>query len=72
MITIWKKKNKDGSPKVCKFCKQPVWWHTLEGRWYEPDGNTLHVTNCELRQQHFRDLAADTAQQQRNRRLSDL
>ena len=65
MDYYFKKVNKDGKPKTCKFCHAEVWWHELEGRWYEVGGKTLHVENCELRREHFRLAALDAAESRR-------
>lgn len=69
MGDVFKKVNvMDGSPKTCKFCHREVWWHTIEGRWYDPGGTTLHVDSCKLRKEHFHDRAMDNAEQARTRR----
>jgi hypothetical protein len=65
---MFKTTNNDGSKKTCKFCHKPIWWHRFESRWYDPGGETLHVENCELRQEHFRHAALDAAEQRRQKR----
>ena len=60
--------NKDGSPKTCKFCHQPVWWHRFESRWYDVGGESLHVESCKLRQDHFRQYALDLAESKRQQK----
>ena len=66
MTDLFKKVNvKDGKPKTCKFCHAEVWWHSLEGRWYEVGGETLHVENCELRREHFKNEAMNAAESRR-------
>jgi hypothetical protein len=63
---MWKKTNvKDGSPKTCKFCHSEVWWNVIEGRWYDVGGKTLHVENCELRREHFKNEAMNAAESRR-------
>ena len=64
----FKTRNKDGTRKECKFCHQHVWWEKAEGRWYDPDGITLHVETCELRREHFHNQAMDAAEQRRQTR----
>jgi len=65
-MSVWKKTNaKDGSPKTCKFCHSEVWWHVIESRWYEVGGESLHVDNCELRREHFKNESAIAAESRR-------
>ena len=61
----FKKTNANGTPKTCKFCGAPTWWETVECRWYNPDGITLHVTTCERRQQHYHNVAMDRTEGKR-------
>ena len=63
--TRWKKTNQDGTPKTCKFCHCEVWWDTGKRRWYNTDGETLHVETCELRKQHYHNAAMDAAETRR-------
>lgn len=68
MISDFKKTNaKDGTPKTCKFCHAEVWWHTLECRWYDVGGETLHVENCERRRQYYQNEAAINAENRRRK-----
>lgn len=68
MVDVFKKVNvKDGKPKTCKFCNAEVWWHTIEGRWYDVGGETLHVENCERRQEHYHNEAMTNAETRRQR-----
>lgn len=67
-IRVFKTTNTDGSAKTCKFCHKPVWWHRIEGRWYDPGGETLHVESCELRREHFHSQALDAAESRRAKR----
>lgn len=63
---VWNKTNKkDGSPKTCKFCHAQVWWHSVEGRWYDVGGESLHVENCELRREYYKNEAAISAESRR-------
>ena len=62
---FFKKTNADGSPKLCKFCREPVWWNNSENRWYDVGGQTLHVDNCERAKTHYRNAALDRAEAQR-------
>lgn len=59
---------RDGKPKTCKFCKQPVWWHRFESRWYDVGGEKLHVESCALRRKYFKNESLDREEQQRQRR----
>ena len=69
MSDVFKKVNvKDGSPKTCKFCHKPVWWHVLENRWYDPGGETLHVDNCERSKAFYHDRAMNIAEARRGNR----
>jgi len=64
----FKKANKDGTPKTCKFCHKEVWWDTIDCRWYDVGGETLHVENCLLRQEHFHNEAMNAAEVRRQGR----
>lgn len=67
-MNVFKKVNvKDGKPKTCKFCHAEVWWHSIEGRWYNVGGESLHVDSCPLRQEHYKNKALDSAEVRRNR-----
>lgn len=65
---MFKKTNQDGTPKQCKFCHQNVWWHVIEGRWYDIGGEKLHVDSCPLRAEHFRHKALDRAESRRKQK----
>ena len=65
MSSVFRKSNKDGQPKTCKFCRQHVWWHVVERRWYDVGGETLHVDNCERRKKHYHNEAMNAAESQR-------
>lgn len=67
---IFKTTNPDGSNKTCKFCHAEVWWHKIEGRWYNPGGEQLHVETCELRREHFHNQAMDAAESKRQSRTT--
>ena len=63
--TFAKVNKKDGKPKTCKFCHAEGWWHNAEGRWYDVGGETLHVENCELRREYYKNEAAISAESRR-------
>jgi hypothetical protein len=65
---MFAKTNKDGTPKRCKFCHEEVWWHGVSARWYNTDGETLHVETCPRRAKHYHDRAMDGAESRRQRR----
>ena len=59
--------NGNGTPKTCKFCRKPVWWHKDENRWYDPGGEKYHVDSCPRRKKHFHDRAMDAAETRRQK-----
>ena len=59
---------KDGTANTCKFCGQHVWWHKIEGRWYEPGGADLHSPNCQRSTDHYRHKSLDSAEKARQAR----
>jgi len=65
MSDDFKKTNAKGKPLTCKFCHAEVWWHTIEGRWYDVGGEALHIENCELRREHYKREAASSAESRR-------
>ena len=65
---LFKKSNKDGQSKTCKFCRQHVWWHIFNRRWYDVGGESLHVDNCPRRKKHYHDEAMDAAESRRQQR----
>ncbi len=65
MADVFKKSNKDGQLKTCKFCRQPVWWHSILGRWYDVGGESLHINNCERRKKHHHNESMNAAESRR-------
>jgi len=71
MSDVFQKVNvKDGKPKTCKFCHAEVWWHSIERRWYDIGGETLHVENCGRCREHYRNEAILNAETRRRQRTS--
>lgn len=58
---------KDGQPKKCKFCGEHVWWDWMEGRWYNPGGEQLHVETCQRSQEHYHNEAMTNAETKRSK-----
>lgn len=65
---IFNKVKADGSPLLCKFCKNPVWYHKINSSPYEVGGKELHVDNCPARRTHYKNLAFDGAELDRGKR----
>lgn len=55
-------------PMNCKFCHKPVSYDDQNKRFYEVDSNQLHVENCELRRQFFKEQAARRSENKRQTR----
>lgn len=67
-MELFKKTNANGTPKTCRFCHAPVWWHLIECRWYDVDGLVLHVENCQLGAEFYHGQNLDTAETKRSRK----
>lgn len=63
-----KKTNSKGQPLTCKFCHSEVWLDENDRRYYDVGGETLHVENCDLRKQFFKNRAAENAENRRQGR----
>ena len=68
MTPIFLEVHEDGTPITCKFCHKQIWWDKLGDRVYDVGGLTLHVENCSLRREHFRQQAFERSEAQRQRR----
>lgn len=60
--------NSKDEPLTCKFCHRPIWFHQVNGRCYEPGGQTYHSLSCPRRQQHYRGLGMNSQESRRQKR----
>lgn len=62
-----KQSNAKGQPLRCKFCHEVVWFDEGSWRWYDVGGETLHVDNCKLRREYYKNEARISAESRRQK-----